>query len=255
VPAGPQSLLVQVRQYEAHSVQYALLHLQQQQVAWQDLSPENSWLTNIVGVWQQTALLRRYEHDQNPEQQSLLAYDLATKNLLWEAQDFTFLRVVNQSQILGFLRQQEERFYYLLDLRQGTLTEPTPQQLKQWEQPAVAPSQAPKNSDVQMGFPVAYAQGSTHFNTFATFFEQEQRPQPVKTIEYMEYKGAIVLSYYLYQQNKLDHFLWLIDQNTGKTLLHDTLAQGLDGLATDSFMTLNGHLVFVKQQKQLVHYA
>jgi hypothetical protein len=104
------------------------------------------------------------------------------------------------------------------------------------------------------GYPVHFGEGP-QAELLGRFlkkvFPQENSYFPA--FDYAERNGFIVLSYYLYHQNKLDHFL-LVSDAGGTLLLHQLIGSQLPGPGASTFLIWNRFLIFVQFNHQLCIY-
>jgi hypothetical protein len=109
-----------------------------------------------------------------------------------------------------------------------------------------------KNNPIIYSF--YYPQEHAYFATVGAFLNQFMHIQPVHGCEYLEHQGAIIISYYIYEEKSLSNYLLAMNQ-AQEVLLHDKIGSQLDGLGVDTFFVVRNRLIFIKEKYQFVSYA
>ena len=100
--------------------------------------------------------------------------------------------------------------------------------------------------------PHLYSKETSYFETVKKFISQEQEIEPVESIEYLEQPNSIIISYYLYNENKkLDNYLVALDSE-GEIIYQDCVSENDSGVGTDSFFILENRVYFTKNKTSFV---
>jgi len=102
--------------------------------------------------------------------------------------------------------------------------------------------------------PSQYPQDQPYFNSVKEFLGVKLNLEPVKAIEYLEYEGNIMISFYTASGKEFENHLVVFDE-AGEFRLHETLGTALPGLGLETFFVRDGYLIFVKDKHELVVYS
>ena len=93
-------------------------------------------------------------------------------------------------------------------------------------------------------------QDQMYFKEVSAFIQKFTQFQPVSLCEYSEENKAMIISYYIKNNNVLENYL-LVTDLSGEEKLHLCIATDLKGVATGTFNVSNSFLSFVKDRKEL----
>lgn len=230
-------LFLEVRDIQEKKVSFSALNLQNNQWLWKDVSLEEPWWVSLNAIAGNRLLLTVYTDTHNPDQKSLIAYDVLENKIAWWRNGFS-LSAANS----GYVKGVDTKFSHkeiILDSFTGL--------------PA---QQVDFDLAVSQNFPVIrpfqYEQGTEHFDTVSDFLKSHLGIMPVITIEYLEFKGLIGISVFLKEQD-LANYLYVFTSG-GEVLLKEQLGDGLKGVGLDTFFIFSGHLIFVKNKRELISY-
>jgi hypothetical protein len=243
-------LVLEIRDANTRQVSFAAVDLGKtnaasQALLWKDFQPERSWWLSLVGVCKGILLLHRYADSQKPEAKGILAVDVRSGRVLWQLPDWAFLGVDGSVVILHQQGADQLPVYQRMDLRNGTSLAITDL--------LAAPNPLPVSPDIQ--YPVHYSEQSPYFQTIARFLHQKLEVQPIKAFDYAEFRGLIVVSYYLCEPHSPLLNKVVVLNNQASVVLHEAMATNLNGVGMDTFLIRNGNLIFVREKKELVSYS
>ena len=198
---------------------------------------DEPWWISLAAAAGDILLLTVYTDTDNPDKQSLIAYDVNAQQLIWWYNGFT-LKSVSAAHVMG-VDHKFPGVETLLDLFTGKPV---------------------RNVDFHLGdsqnFPVIrpfqYEEGTAHFETVRQFLLTRTARIPAARVEYLEWEGLIFLSVFV-NDNGLANYLYAFD-SSGNTLLEETLGVNLKGVGLDTFFIYSGHLIFVKNKNELRGY-
>ncbi len=99
-----------------------------------------------------------------------------------------------------------------------------------------------------VNYPVLYEVESDYHKTVSDFLGLEL---PL-SCEYLEWKGKIIISYYLRSDNAFDRFLLLLDNGKKEWKLHQD--HQMKGFSTEAFFLYNDQLIFFKDLNEVCIY-
>ncbi|HEU5292295.1 MAG TPA: DUF4905 domain-containing protein, partial [Cyclobacteriaceae bacterium] len=206
---------------------------------WKGLMLKESWWIGLTAANENTVLLHTYVNKGNADHKNLVALDIFSGKIRWEAEEFLFFDW-NDSEILGHLTKTE-LIQATINIQSGEVTEKT------WREDAVE-----KGRSILQ--PVQYLEGTPYFETVKKFMEKRTNYHPVKGVEYLEWKDWIMVSLYAEENENLANYLIVFDKH-GEVLLEVKLGENLSGLGTDTFFILSGCLFLIKNKTELVAYT
>lgn len=230
-------LFIEVRDNVNFKVTFSLLDYARNEFCWKDVSLPESWWMSMTAAHQDVLLLTRYLNKGNPDRKSLIAFDVTTKTVRWEVEEFSFSDL-NETHVLGY-HTKDEFVEATVELATGRIFEQTWQPLERQNPP-------------ERERPVFYAEGTPHFETVKKFVATTDFTI-IKGVEYLEWADWIVVSMYVDEAGNLANYL-LVFNGTGELVLNVKLGEKLAGLGTDTFFILSGCLFLVKNKTELVAY-
>jgi hypothetical protein len=239
-------LIVEVRDDQNFQVLFSALNFREGKFLWENIKLKESWWIGLTAANENTILFHTYINKGNPDHKNLIAFDIFTKTVRWEIEEFSFFDW-DDSEIRGY-RTQNELTQATIDVERGTLLE------RAW---------TAKSPDVRTDSyrPVQYVEGMPHFETVKLFIQQKTNYRPIIGAEYLEWKELIMIGCYVKDgtklpgnQGSLANYL-LVFSSEGEVLLEVKLGEKLTGLGTDTFFMLSGCLFLVKNKSELVVYT
>ncbi|NJO02062.1 MAG: hypothetical protein HC880_10525 [Bacteroidia bacterium] len=147
--------------------------------------------------------------------------------------------------LLVFNIQGTPPHYERLALRDGAVIENFP--------PGFLPVYESVVGESNFHYPSHYPEGSEYFRQVADFLAQRLELSAVKAVDYLEYDYLILISYFLEKNSLLYNKLLILD-NEAEILLHETINQGLMGIALDTFFIYKKNLIFIRNKQEIINY-
>jgi hypothetical protein len=230
-------LYLEVRDLSRKQVSFSAVDLETATWLWKDVSFDERWWISLQAVFNNMLLLTIYTDTHNPDQKSVLAFDVTTQKTAWWKNNFT-VTSVSAGQVWGVDTKFGAR-EVVLSLTDGQML-PQEALLLQEEQ------------NLMITRPFQYQEGTTHFDSVRTFLNIKCEISPIITIEYCEYHSLILISAFT-GKNDLANYLFVFN-SSGELMIKETLGEHLNGIALDTFFIFSGYLIFVKNKCELVSY-
>lgn len=239
-------VIVEVRDDRNFQVLFYALNFRDGKFLWEGIKLKESWWIGLTASNENTVLFHTYVNKGNPDHKNLIAFDIFSKTVRWEIEEFSFFDW-NDAEIWGY-QTKGELTQATIDIGKGTLVEKT------W---------TPKNLEgrVDSGRPVQYVEGMPHFETVKLFVQQKTIYRPIIGAEYLEWKELIMISCYVADGTKLQdnqgilaNYL-LVFSKEGEVMLEVKLGEKLTGLGIGTFFMHSGCLFLVKNKSELVVYT
>jgi hypothetical protein len=238
-------LVAEVRDATTRHVSFSAVNLPDYRLQWKDYSPDPSWWLGIAGLYQGILLLHKYAGSQRPETTGIVAIEVSTGQIRWQHAEWALLRTDGESLILHRTGADQLPLYQQIDLFSGQVQAiiPLPPE-------PLSPLLLP---DVQ--YPWHYTEESPYFQPIARFLSRQLGISPLKAVDYAEFRGLIVVSYYICEAHSpLSNRIIVLDDQA-RILLHEPVASQLSGIGLDTFLIRKDSLIFVREKKELLSYA
>lgn len=229
-------LVIEIRNPESKQTTFAALDLLTNQFLWENVMFDEPWWISLSAVSGDVILLTHYTEASNPDQKSLLAYDLKERKLLWWQNDFS-LASVNDTAVTGYSLK-----YGVKPLSLNVLTGKVIEE-------SVDTSAAQNLSVIR---PLHYRENESGFVTVKKFMSRVIGKELVSGVDYLEYGSYVLMSVYV-QEEGLANYLFVLDAQ-GAVLLCEKAGGNLKGIGIDTFFILEGSLFFVKNKRELLRY-
>jgi hypothetical protein len=228
-----------------YSIAYIRLSNDSDEVQYLDIPFEGNWLPALL--YQNKLIFQSYPDTRLPSSEQIWVYDLLVKRTLFHLPTHSFHSILNDRLICYRLVDSELK-YEIIDWQDGTLIENL----------IHSPVQMQTIEDDRLVFPEAYPEDSSQFVTVRNFLSNRFQIQPVKVLDYLEYREMVFISYFLPKKlSKMDGFsnyLLILDTNA-QILLNECINSFGKGITFDSFLIVNQKLIFLKNRNELIVYA
>ena len=232
-PSAPV-LFVEARNSADKRVSFSAVNVISGHFLWKDHHFDEGWWISLSAVDEQLLFLTMYLSPENPGSKSLLAMDIPSREIRWFKNNFSFLGIHDQV-VVGFDTHLSHKTAVRI-----TDGQPVMEQIGgQYDSPSG-----------RVLAPHRYEEGTLHYQTVQRFMNEKFGIDPHQAIEYAEYQGYIVISYYQ-SRNTLANYLLVLDSD-GHVCLEEILGERLEGIAVGSFFIFSGFLIFVKNKRVLV---
>ncbi len=101
--------------------------------------------------------------------------------------------------------------------------------------------------------PFQYLEGEKDFETVKSFLKSKIETKPCLGVEYLEYEGYIIISYYSGDPAAYNNQL-VIFNSSGECLYQEEIGTNLKGIGVNTFFMTSGYLFFVKNKTELVTF-
>lgn len=235
--ADRDRLYVEARDSDHKTASFSCLDVPSSRWLLEDKVFEEPWWVSLGAASGDIVLLTVYTGTDNPDKKSVIAFNVVNGAIIWWRNGFSLAGVVHQVVQGNDARSPEREI--TLDLFTGNPVQPADSHLADSQNFAVIR-------------PFQYEEGTAHFNTVRDFLHSRVGIVPVQRIEYLENDELIVISVFV-RENELANYLIVFDSD-GNFLLREKLGDNLKGIALDTFFVFSGHLIFIKDKKELRAY-
>lgn len=232
-------LLITIRDSEKLSVNFSLFDVSKGEFIWKEISFEASWWISVYHFAGDVIIFQTYDDTQNIEARSVFGFDTKTLEATWSVDEVKLFNVASGMLKLASINDPEAQFS--IDIRTG----------EEQQEPTMASG---TSDDIKTLHPFHYEPDGDHFITVAKFLKEKQSFELVGSCDYLEWD-----EYFAVSANTKDEAGYTLDlfvfNLTGELLLHESLEEGMKGLATGTFFIVNQALIFVKGKRNLTIYS
>ncbi len=195
-----------------------------------------------------TLYLQALSDGQPPRAEALIAFDVRSQTIRWKRPKASWAGIAAEGVAvmeMGYEQLQHLLQHLLLHPQDGAFRRGISSvEIALWGREATSSGE----------YPVHYPEGSPYTDLIGQFIYDRLGVMPAPTFDYAQKKEALVISYYLYQANQYDNFLAVFDRD-GHPLWQQKMAEALPGTGTNTFLTTDDLLIFVKEKNQLLGYV
>ncbi len=187
-----------------------------------------SWWSSLVASHGPYTMLNSFEDQKNPGPGKFLVLNQDAHRIEHDLDHFEFIGISSNDLIGRTITDKGmEEKVLKLNLQDGS------------------------NLKLNLEYPGFISPDSNDFQTIVEYLN-EFGVQPVLGAEYFEVDENIILSYYVNSGRKFDRYIcWL---NSGNINLMHKIDEGMTGIAFESFLTFQNHLIFVENRSILKIY-
>ncbi|HEY8401417.1 MAG TPA: DUF4905 domain-containing protein [Cytophagaceae bacterium] len=235
-------IALELRSGETREVEFAAIDVFVGNMLWKGNPASENWWPGLKQVINGLLIIQGYKEAQQPEPKGIWVLGAANGQLLWN-NDSAVLMAGNAEELI-LQTSGEEKKYVKVDPHSGTIIE----EIANGEHiPFIVPAKA---SVLPSGH---YTSENIYFQRLAEFVKIITGLEPVKAIDYLEVNNYIIISFYIYNNGKLNNELLVSDQD-GQILFRELIGEELSGVGLETFFVFNNRLVFIKNKKELMIY-
>lgn len=243
-------VLIEIRQEKTKTVSFISLNITSGKMVLLE-SPALSldWWSGISSVISGKAILHRYPQTDVPEPMGMYVFDLQSGKNDWFA-DLNILYRSEDNYLISYRNERSGRTWQKISLITGKIVE---DRLDESNLLTDVISEVKEHPKLQ--YPVQYLEGSEHFITVVDYLNTEFGIKPVKSIDYLEKEGYIIVSFYIFaDSDSLNNHLWVLDSESGDIVLKQLLTQNTKGVGLDTFFVFNDLIFCIKNKTELSVY-
>ncbi|HEY0742856.1 MAG TPA: DUF4905 domain-containing protein [Chryseosolibacter sp.] len=230
-------IYIESRDGEERKVTFAAWDIVHNEMLWSDVEFEEKWWISLGFVQDGILLLTHYTDTNNPDNKSVMAFDVQRKQMLWWKNNFV-VAYVAAGRVVGHDIKFGSR-QVTLDIISGNEVQNSPGEFH-------------ASQNLKVIQPLQYIQGTSHFDTVKAFIERKCAISPTHVVEYCEYSSMIIVSVYTGTTDLANYLM--VFNSEGDIVLKEQLGENLKGIAYDTFFILAGFLIFVKNKRELISY-
>jgi hypothetical protein len=241
------TVYVETRDGDKRKALFHAFDLQAKKMLWADVSILDAWWSSLKIANKGNLLVVKFNDPDMPEQRGFAVIDGKTSKLLWGSDDAQVMQAEPDGIIVAE-GKEEDSSYLKLDWAAGkTLGAVSVKEMfSGFNKKAQTPS--------FVLYPFHFEEENSFFSKIKEYIEIITGHKAVRMIEYLEKGDKVLISYYIYEEEKLTNFILVADEK-GALLVHEKLNAGLKGIGMDTFFVLKDQLIVVKNNNELQSYV
>jgi len=253
IPTATEKLIIEERDTESKEVFFNCLEISSGVKIFSELQLEEKFWVGIEAVNNDIIYFHKFVKPDMPSHQGIIAFDIETKNILWENPDFSFL-FIDDDKIYCYKSLFEGRNYFTIDCNSGELIEELGGDASKINR--LRDASLNKKSYEDYIFPKTYYSDDLLPESITkTFNELKTEKVIAGNIEYAVYNEVLFFNFHVVLDNgSLRNILKAFDLNNREQRMEELLISETKAFVPDSFF-LRQNLMFLLQEKnRLVVY-
>lgn len=239
-------LYVETRDGQSRKVSFHAIDLNTHKLLWTDQSLLDPWWSSIKHAVKGRLLLVTFSDPEMPEQRGMAVVNGSTGKPIWGKEDAQVMHTESDGIIVSY--KSEEGVYSKLSWENGSV-------LRQISMKELFGNFNKKQVDAsQVVYPFHFEEENPFFSKIQQYIGVITGHKAVRMIEYLEKGDKVLISYYIYEGEKLSNYMLVADEN-GSLLVHENMREALNGIGMDTFLVWKDQLIIVKNNNELQAYA
>ena len=240
-------LFVETRDGELRKVFFHAISIETKNVLWSGQSVLDPWWSSLKVAMNGCVLIVKFNDPEMPEQRGFAVLDGITGKIKWGKEDAQVMHTQTDGLIISEA-SGEDSSYARLDWNTGNVL----QEISLKEMFSTFNKKAQQSELV--GYPFHFEEENSFFTKIQEYIEIIAKHKAVRVIEYLEKGDKVLISYYIYEEEKLANYMIVADEK-GEILVHEKLRDALTGIGIDTFFVLKDQLIVVKNNNELQAYV
>jgi len=240
-------LFIETRDGDQRKAFFHSLDIQTKKVLWSGQSILDPWWSSLKIAMNGNVLIVKFNDPEMPEQRGFAVADGVSGKIKWGREDAQVMHTEADGIIIS-QASGEESSYAKLDWNTGNSL----REISVKEMFSTFNKKAQQLGLVD--YPFHFEEENSFFTKIQEYIEIITKHKAVRMIEYLEKGDKVLISYYIYEEEKLANFMLVADEK-GAVLLHEKLRGALTGIGMDTFFVLKDQLVVVKNNNELQAYV
>jgi hypothetical protein len=253
IPTATEKLIIEERDTESKEVFFNCLEISSGVKIFSELQLEEKFWVGIEAVNNDIIYFHKFVKPDMPSHQGIIAFDIETKNILWENPDFSFL-FIDDDKIYCYKSLFEGRNYFTIDCNSGELIEELGGDASKINR--LMDASLNKKSYEDYIFPKTYYSDDLLPESITKIFNELKTEKVIAgNIEYAVYNEVLFFNFHVVLDNgSLRNILKAFDLNNREQRMEELLISETKAFVPDSFF-LRQNLMFLLQEKnRLVVY-
>ena len=241
-------LFIESRDGEKRKAVFSSIDIEKKKELWSDQSILDPWWSSLKIAEQGNVLIVKFNDPDMPEQRGFAVVEGVSGRVKWGLEDAQVMHVESDGIIISEPNGEEESTYSKLNWNAG-------ERLREYSMKELFSTFNKKSQQTSLiTYPFHFEEGNSFFSKIQEYIDIIAKQKAVRMIEYLEKGDKVLISYYIYIEDKLTNMMLVADEK-GALLLHEELQAGLKGIGMDTFFVVKNQLIIVKNNNELHAYV
>lgn len=247
-----EKLVLETRDMEKKEVFYHCLDLFSGKVIIRNYQPTEKYWISIEAIKNDIILFHKYSKPDMPGHQFIQAFDINTKSVLWQNEEYVFM-FVDDNGMYCYEKSITGNKYYLVDLRTGKIESVL--ELSEEELALLNKSAGEIHDYGEHLFPEKFypSQKIDYPEDLAAGIISEiNLLEIVGHVEYVAKNNLLFFNFHFREENRITNRLIVKDIIEDKIIYQKILNKNVNAYATDSFFIYKDLLLFLREKNEVV---
>ena len=253
LPTSSSKVVIEEREIETKEVFFSCLEINSGEKLFNEFQfDEKNWI-GIESIYKDIIFFHAYRKPDMPAHKSIIAFDIHSKSVLWQNDDYVF-SFINDDKVFCYQQRFESRVFFALDYLTGNAVDDFGSDTAKLQQPREEADNEFENQNYL--FPEYFRHTNVVSEEFQKHLQQFLTNNVIKgDISYLKVVDLLMYSYHqVSKNNTLDNIFASFDLRKNKILLKVTLDKNLVNLIPESFFVKDNFLFLIVDKTKLFVY-
>ncbi len=250
IPTESAKIIIEERNVETKEVFFNCLDINTGENILSNLQLEEKFWIGIETVYKDIIYFHKYIKPDMPRHKGITAYDMITKKVLWNNEDYTFL-FVSQNKLYTYQELFEGRQFYSIDYRNGNVVEDLKEDAAKINE---LREETIQQQNYEGYYFTEYFDRNLEADADVLNLVEEIKSHYVITgkIEFIKINNLLLLSFYeISDGGYFDNIFLAIDISNKKIILEEKLNTHVKAFIPDSFFVKDNLIFLLKEKEKL----
>lgn len=212
---------------------------------------EKCWV-GIEEIYKDIIFFHYFPKPDMPHHKGIIAFDIASQNILWTNNEFSFL-FADEEKVYGFKQGFEERYFSSLDYLSGELIEEFGSDHKKIN--ALQKSAENEKDWSSYLYPKVFSNDEIDSRIAEAIGRQTNNTNVEAEVEYNFKNDLLFFNFHtkVFENSFINRFL-AVDLNSNEVILSEILNANSSALFTDSFFVYKKYLFLLREKNEVIVY-
>ncbi|MCF8260057.1 MAG: DUF4905 domain-containing protein [Melioribacteraceae bacterium] len=250
--SGNDNLLIETRDVQNKIASFHCLDVATGKPIFRDLELEEKYWVGVDAFYNNIILFHKFEQPTLPKHKGIFAYDITSKNFIWQNENDSFLFLL-ENKIYCFKQRFEGREFYTLDIQTGSVLDELGTDFERINE---LRNQSIEQEDFSNYFyPENYLQIDLESQAEEVIKTIMQKNSIFGDLEILQMENNLFINYHhKFQGDRLNNTFTAFDLSKMKFVYTDIINTNLNAFAPDSFFVYKSTLLLLKEKTELMAF-
>ncbi len=250
IPTKSSKLVIEERDLKNKEAFYNCVDIDSGKKLFSNFQLDEKFWTGIEAIENDVILFHKFIKPDMPLHKGLTAFDINSKKILWQNDDFNFLYSTREK-VFCYRQNFDGRNYFTVNIKTGQFLDDLGEDHK-------LINQLKNNLVMQIennySFPESFSEHSEIDEDVSAMLKQVRTDYVViGKIDYMIFNSILMFNFHeASDENQLNNKFIAIDIYSGKKIFEEVLNKKISALIPDSFFMIGGILFLLKNKNEVI---